>query len=268
MRVVDPVVLVFCATVLALAALWWHGGACDGFGDAATEAVRAAVYVRWLPVVKPSLPVTFKKKMGADGAHAERFVWKGLPFATQGGVVLQFQVKFAPGFEWGCGGGKLGGLFMGQSNASGGQHSAGGASARVKWQEGGGASAYVYLPAGVTLPDSAKPFQPAWERGKTLKTGNHLFRATFKDAFVSPDWHTVQLGLKPNTPNKSDGQLFFAVNGRWQLLHGFRWWQPVAGTVINRYITALDMDFFHGGPCSATRTSKLDCRDIKLGHWV
>lgn len=276
MQTPSPVLIVFCAAVVALASVWWHQASCsrDRFGAGASASVAAPaaiappkiVSIAWQPVIWKDWKVEHKVGTGAGRRHAGFREHLGRPFPTTRGIVLQFSVFFEPNFEWGCGG-KIGGLFMGTSGGGGGDHQAYASSARVMWQKDGGAIAYVYVPKGTERQQRVPELRAPGAYG----TG--LFKNEYANAFTTGAWHTVQIGIKPNTLNASDGELFFSIGRegkamKGRLLRGIRWWQPLPNISANRSITRLEMNLFHGGPCWAQRHSVSRYKNIKVGYWV
>eukprot|EP01132_Coremiostelium_polycephalum_P007887 gene7887-9706_t len=101
----------------------------------------------------------------------------GLQFYAQPSVFstrsacIEYQVIVPDNFNW-VKGGKLPGLFIGETGANGGNHIEDGCSVRVMWRANGGAEAYVYVPNGSQLPDYEKI--PGF-KGNT-GTGDSLWR--------------------------------------------------------------------------------------------
>lgn len=192
------------------------------------------------------------------GRHALQQSFRGDPFPLKRGCLVTFDVKFDPGFEWGCRG-KIGGLRVGPGDAGGGEYSRDGASLRVMWDKGGGAYAYVYVPQGThrMQPD------PLAEK---KRTGAGLFKEGFEGAFRGEGWHTVTLGLKLNAVRggkpAADGVLLFGVDGSERRLDNVVWRVDDA-LDVERFVLGV----FHGGPCKATRTSFSNYRNIRVYDW-
>lgn len=209
-------------------------------------------------VLKGDLRVKHARGTG-PGRHALQRAFRGDPFPLKKGCVVKFDVKFEPGFEWGCRG-KIGGLRIGPGNADGGEYSRDGASLRVMWDAGGGAYAYVYVPQGTHR------LQPGPLSVKK-KHGAEVFKEAFEDAFRGGDWHTITLGVKLNTMNKGS-----KPNADGVLLIGIGKTQRQLDNVVWRVHDAIDVDrfvlgVFHGGPCRATRTSFSNYRNVRVYDW-
>lgn len=137
-------------------------------------------------------------------------------------VTLHYRVRFASNFEWSKGG-KLPGLFVGHGDASGGQHAAKAASARLMWLRDGQAVAYTYPPAGVK--QSAEYLAQARTKGRY---GDEVFGGA-KLKFREPGrWNDVVLRVKLNGFDEDgrplhNGMLSLSVNGRAASVGGVVW---------------------------------------------
>ena len=130
----------------------------------------------------------------------------GLPL-SDGGYVFGFDVYFPKGYQF-ARGGKMGGMYMGSGNASGGHHSANASSNRIMWQVDGGVILYIYPPLGAKQPRKELQGDPTYgfgalkaEFAKSLKTG----------------WNRIEIGTKMNTLTNgkanADGIGSLTVNG-------------------------------------------------------
>lgn len=193
------------------------------------------------------------------GRHAMQREFDGKPFPVRRSCVAAFEVQFERNFEWGCRG-KIGGLKVGPGQADGGVHSWNGASLRVMWDGGGGAYAYVYVPAG------SQHRQPA-PLNEREKVGTDVFKADFRTAFLGTGWHRVEIGLLLNTFSKgkpnADGKLVFSVNGKTRTLNKIIW-----AMAPEHLVSSFVLGVFHGGGCRATRTSRSNYRNIRLYSWT
>lgn len=205
--------------------------------------------------------IAIKAGMGHGAKHAYFQKFKDPPAfpMERGGIRMSFQVKFHRGFEWGCRG-KLGGVFMGTTSASAFKQSKRGASHRVMWDSGGGAHAYVYVPKGsehLQPPELAvrkKAGQDVWVRdfaGKLNKFGV---------------WHTVELGVKLNSVKngvpRADGKMMLRIGGLTKSLNKVVW-RLYDDVAVEHFVISV----FHGGPCRATRYSKLEVRKVSARSW-
>lgn len=207
-------------------------------------------------LLRERLRVVHRRGTG-PGRHAYWRTFKNAPFPLFDGCVVSFDIRFERGFEWGCRG-KIGGLFIGPGQADGGKHSRDGASFRVMWDSRGSAYGYVYVPTG------SEYLQPP-ELARRAPKGQDILKDKFSGVFGSR-WRTVELGLKLNSfsrgrPNR-DGQLMLSVDGRTQRLKGVVW-----RLRKDISIDAFTLGLFHGGPCSATRTSYSDVRNVVVYPW-
>jgi hypothetical protein len=198
--------------------------------------------------------VRIQRGMGAGGRHALHKQWKGSPFPFRDGALVGFDVNFAPGYEWGCQG-KLGGLFIGTGKASGGVYSSDGASHRIMWDRGGGAHAYVYIPKGTAGRQPSLLSRPG-------NYGQGVWKRDFAGVFKPGTWHRVELGVKLNTPGRSDGLLLMRIDGISRSLSGVYWRQG------SEPITRFAFGVFHGGPCSAQANSSLQFRNVQVRRWT
>ncbi len=206
--------------------------------------------------------IAIRPGMGHGGRHAYFQKFKDAPIFPQnrGGMLMRFQVKFHPGFEWGCRG-KLGGIFMGPGRASGFKQSERGSSHRIMWDAGGGVHAYVYVPRG------SEHMQPP-ELRQRRRAGQEVWKREFAGAFNKVGvWHTVELGVKLNSVTRNgvpraDGKMMLRVDKLSRMLHDVVWrlYDDIS-------IEHLVMNVFHGGPCRATRNSKLEVRKVTVHTW-
>lgn len=213
---------------------------------------------RLLGVLVPD-EVGVRLKAGTGpGRHAFHREFKDEPFPLKRGAVVNFDVRFDRGFEWGCRG-KVGGLFVGPGNADGGEHSKNGASLRLMWDAGGGAYAYVYVPKG------SEQHQPR-PLDESRRKGVEVFKEPFKRALVGSNWHRVQLGVKLNTFTKNkpnaDGELLLSIDDKQRVLKNVVW-RLRDDLAVEQFV----LSFFHGGPCRATRTSQAAVRYVNVYSW-
>lgn len=175
-------------------------------------------------------------------------------FPMQTGAVVAFEIMFHPGYEWSCRG-KVGGLYIGTGKATGGDYSPTGSTHRLMWGTDGNAFSYVYVPAGT------QSRQPA-PLNTTRNYGQGVFESDFKRAFTTGKWHHVELGVRLNTPGKTDGAMMLSIDGKTRTLDGILW-RP-----SNQDVRSFRLNAFHGGGCLATRLSKFSMRNITLHHWA
>ncbi len=213
---------------------------------------------RLLGVLVPDeLKVRIKAGTG-PGRHAFHKEFKGDPFPLKRGAVVNFDLRFERGFEWGCRG-KIGGLFIGHGEADGGEHSKYGASLRLMWDAGGGAYAYVYVPKG------SERHQPS-PLDEHNQKGTSVFKNAYKRSLVGTNWHRIQLGVKLNsfTKNKpnADGELLLSIDDKQRILRNVMW--RLRDDIS---VEQFALGVFHGGPCRATRTSATAVRDVRVYSW-
>lgn len=207
----------------------------------------------------------FHRKGSGTSDHPHRDA-SGLSFSCRApclvgatGAVVAFDVYFDPAAWHWSRGGKLGGLFVGGGAASGGNHSADGASHRMMWQADGGAISYLYLPAGVPQPN------PALAGAKAYGLGLHkdLFRGVLKPG----QWNHVELGVKLNTfgPDGApagDGKAALTVNGRTGVLDRVNW-AARPGTRLSGF----EYNAFFGGPDPAVVDSVSYLKNFVVHEW-
>jgi hypothetical protein len=166
-------------------------------------------------------------------------------------LTFRYKVRFAANFDWSRGG-KLPGIFVGSGDASGGEHSAGGASVRVMWQRDGRLAAYVYVPAGVRQPAAYRATARAAGRGY----GDLLFEdAGFAARGGGAGWNDVILRVKLNSFDdegapRPDGVLTMSVNGQPASLTGVIWRRRPEVRISHLAIVS-----FYGGKWKCPRTT-------------
>lgn len=181
-----------------------------------TEACKVVDGV--LRVRYPKGSGTFQSRGPAGGCNF-RSQPHCLPAAD---VTLAYRVRFADNFQWSSGG-KLPGLFIGRGSASGGDHSADGASCRLMWLERGKVVAYVYVPRGAK--QSAEYLR---EAKRNTRYGDSLFHAAQLVLRKGADeWNDIVLRVKLNGfedgAPRADGTLTISVNGRAATVGGVVW---------------------------------------------
>lgn len=201
-----------------------------------------------------TVTVNIRKGMGAGGKHALNKDFGKGNFPIDDGAVVGFDINFAPGYEWGCKG-KIGGLQIGSGKASGGDYSTNGATHRMMWDKGGGAYAYVYIPQGTGDRQPSQLSSPG-------EYGQSVWKSDFSGILKTDTWHRVELGVKLNTPGKSDGRMFMRIDGVERTLNNV-YWRTSGGMDI----TAFGIGIFHGGPCKAEKDSTLYIRNMQLFKW-
>lgn len=207
---------------------------------------------RVIAVLEPgSLQAPIQPNSGA-GSGVRSFQ-KTYAFRHRGGMVVAFDIMFQPGFEWSCRG-KVGGLHVGTGAASGGNYSTDGASHRLMWEGNGDAFSYVYVPLG------SHARQPP-ELRRVLTYGQGVFKDDFRGALKAGTWHRVELGVRLNTVGRSDGALLLGVDGKVRMLEGVLW------RLQDLDIRGFKINVFHGGGCTATRSSSLTIKNIVSREW-
>lgn len=203
---------------------------------------------------KGTITVNIRRGMGAGGQHALQRDYRN-SFPIRDGCVVGFDIFFKEGFEFGCKG-KIGGLQIGTGKASGGQYSPNGATHRMMWdRDGKTAYAYVYVPEGTGGRQPGPLSNPG-------KYGQSVWKNAFAGKLKTGDWLRVELGVKLNTPGKSDGAMFMRIEDE-QQTQGNVYWRT-SGTMD---ITKFGFGIFHGGPCKAERDSTLYIRNVELFEW-
>lgn len=203
---------------------------------------------------KGAVNVNILPGMGNGTTHALHKMYKGRPFPAQGGVLASFNIMFHQGFEWGCRG-KIGGFVVGTGSASGGKHSSTAASYRMCWNSGGGAFAYVYVPSGTQSRQPPGPLQKSWQFGQLI------WEREFARVFTAGKYSRVEMGIRLNTPGKSDGVMMLRVDGRQHTMNGIVW------RTGNQPVTFFGLGIFHGGPCKATKRSNITITDMSFKPW-
>ena len=92
--------------------------------------------------------------------------------------------------------------------------------------------------------------------------GTGLFERELAGVFKYDTWHTVELGLRLNTPGRADGAFYVSVDGKKQGIDGVTW--RTGGAMQVEYFT---LTTFHGGPCKATKTSSASFRNVGIRAW-
>lgn len=212
---------------------------------------------------QPALRVFYKK---GSGTSAD-------PFRDQSGValsskarglvgtdaaVVSFDIFFDPqNWHWSSGG-KLGGIFVGDGAASGGRHSATGASHRVMFQRNGGAISYFYVPRGLPQPN------PALAGAREFGVGLH--HATFAAALKTGQWNRIQIGVKLNTFTDDvpagDGKAMLVVNGVAAITDRINW-----SARPDLKLNGFDFSTFFGGPDPAVVDSVSYVRNFEVRQW-
>ena len=207
---------------------------------------------------------TFFKKGSGTSAHPHRDASgmtiscnaKGLVGTTA--AVVRFEVYFDPqAWHWSRGG-KLGGLFIGEGAASGGRHTATGASYRIMWQADGGAISYFYLPKG--LP------QPNPQLAGCREFGLGLHHDTFAKALKVGQWNRIEIGVRLNTfkdgKPAGDGQAMLCVNGVAAVTDRINW---TARPDLK--LNGFEYAAFFGGPDPAVVDSVCYVRNFEVREW-
>lgn len=204
--------------------------------------------------MRDNFRVVIQRGMGAGRPKPGGKTFKGRPFpVTNGGVVIAFEIMFANGYEWSCGG-KIGGLFVGTGSASGCNYSSTGASNRINFGRNGSMSSYVYVPQG------SQGRQPRQLSG-TPRCGQKVFANDFQNVFATGRWYTVYCGIKLNTVGSNNGRLMVGLNDKIRVLNNVVW------RTSNQPITRFSFNPFHGGGCSASRQSIMNLRNVKVYRW-
>jgi len=180
---------------------------------------------------------------------------KGLPL-HEGGCVFGYDVFFPTGYKFALGG-KMGGMYMGSGDASGGHHSKDASSNRIMWQVDGGAILYVYPPLGVKQPDPQLQGDPTYGFG--------ALKPEFAKAFKTGQWNRVEIGTKLNTlthgkPN-ADGVGSLAINGVTHTLSNVIW--RTGPWAIN----TLVFNEFFGGPDNSPVTQDCYYKNFGMFAW-
>lgn len=212
---------------------------------------------------QPALRVFFKKGSGTSAHPFHDASGVAIKFEAQGlvgttGAVVAFDVFFDPkNWDW-AGGGKIGGMFVGRGAASGGRHTADGASHRIMWQKDGGAISYLYLPRGVPQPN------PALQKCTDFGLGLH--HATFAKVLKTGQWNRVELGVKLNSfvdgKPAGDGKAVLTVNGVTAVTDRVNWARSP-----QLLLNGFDLSAFFGGPDPAAVDSIMYARNFAVHEW-
>ena len=210
---------------------------------------------------------TYKKGSGTskhDDPDSSGMIIAGSPRGIEGAraAVFAFDIYFDPSaWEWSRGG-KVGGIFVGEGKASGGNKSSDGASHRLMWKTDADAISYVYVPEGVKQPSPLLQPDP-----KHPDFGIDVFREKFRGALKKGQWNRIEIGVKVNTFQSgkpvANGVASMTING-------------VNGTVPNviwsrdpgNLIEKVDINTFFGGPDPATVNSVAYLKNFGVFEWV
>ena len=117
-------------------------------------------------------------------------------------ISFQYDLYIDPNFDF-VKGGKLPGLYGGNTGASGGQHSEDGMSARLMWRRNGGGELYVYIPK---TQDSSVTAIAIDDYPTGLSLGRNQFY------FVKGEWQTIKIYMKMNDLGANNGILELSYN--------------------------------------------------------
>lgn len=170
---------------------------------------------------------------------------------------ISFEVYFEKGWHFSKGG-KIGGLFIGEGNASGYRHSDTASSHRIMWKKDGAAISYIYPPSNLKQEDADL---------KASGCGIGYFIDVFPAGTLKVGaWNSVTLGVKMNSfeggrPNP-DGVSYLEVNGKSAKLRNVRWSRS-----SDLKISKFDFNTFFGGPDPAVKDCIAYFRNFKVLPW-
>ncbi|EGG22934.1 phosphoribosylamine-glycine ligase [Cavenderia fasciculata] len=153
---------------------------------------------------------------------------------------FSFRVRFPTGFNY-VKGGKLPGLWIGETGANGGTHIDDGSSVRIMWRAVGSSEVYLYVPS-----DQLPAFYQLPGYVDTGDTGDSVWRGSFQYV-TGTEWNNITLSVAMNTfaangTANYDGYLAVQINGVKQSYNQMKW----IG-VKDKLINGLMMQSFFGG---------------------
>jgi hypothetical protein len=163
----------------------------------------------------------------------------GFSFYSQPGpfpattITFKYSVMFPIGFNW-VKGGKLPGVWIGDTGANGGHHLTQGATFRVMWRENGNAEAYVYTPVKQNAGYYAVPGYVYNDQ-----FGDSLWRGQFQ--FKTGVWNNITLSTVLNDKSQSNGIISLTINNTTMTYNSIVW------RLGNENINGLIMQSFFGG---------------------
>jgi hypothetical protein len=178
-------------------------------------------------------------------------------------ISFNYSVNFDQNFDW-VKGGKLPGVYIGQTGANGGTHLDNGSSYRIMWRARGRAEAYIYVPQQLDtyykLPNLIVNNDGAY--------GDSVWRGLFN--FNTETWNNVSMYIKLNTftgnniPNY-DGILMLTVNNVTLSFNQMLW-----ASTQDMLINGLMMQSFFGGCCPDWATpfdQNIYFKDFSVGKY-
>lgn len=171
--------------------------------------------------------------------------------------VMAFDVFFEEGWNFSKGG-KIGGFFIGEGNASGYRHSDTASSHRIMWKKDGAAIAYIYPPSNLKQEDASL---------KPEGCGIAYFMSTFAPGTLKIGaWNSVVIGVRMNSfsdgkPNP-DGVALLGVNGITRTKTDIRWSRSP-----DLSISSFDFNTFFGGPDPSVKDCAAYYANFRLVGW-
>ena len=170
-------------------------------------------------------------------------------------VVVAFDAYFDRGFHFSKGG-KFGGVFIGEGDASGFRHCPTASSHRIMWQQGGGVISYIYPPGDLAQEEP---------KLKAAGCGVGYFHDVFPAGTLKVGaWTTLVLGTKLNSFDahgkpRADGVAMLQVNGKVAKLDNVRWTRSP-----DLRIESFRHETFFGGPDPSVRDCTAYYRNFRI----
>ncbi|KAK9702021.1 hypothetical protein K7432_011457 [Basidiobolus ranarum] len=202
---------------------------------------------------KGSRTPTSPGKRGGFGFYAQP-----LPLDLE--VTLEYKVYFPKGFDF-VKGGKLPGLYGGDSTCPDGKNSRKCVTTRYMWRTQGAGELYAYLP----LDQNREYCELPPKSVCNPKYGDSLARGSFH--FVPGTWHTLRQSLRMNDVGKQNGLIRVWSNG--QLVINYD--KAVFRTEEGIHNIGLVFHTFFGGADPSYRTPKNQYsyfKDFKMYNYI
>lgn len=146
-------------------------------------------------------------------------------------LTLHYKVFFPENFDF-VKGGKLPGMWGGESGAGGGNWSDDGWSFRVMFRAGGTAVAYVYMATDQGKYDGDENCKLVKNQGNGFEDIAHHTKGSGIDLWRNDglklragEWNSVELKATINTPGKADGVVQLTVNGKTKAFSKIQWFE-------------------------------------------
>jgi hypothetical protein len=225
-----------------------------------SEFTSSVTDLNWGPTLEVKYPKGSANPTGSilGGIH---FYAQPSVFPTNE-ICFSYQIKFDANFTW-VKGGKLPGLWMGDTGANGGNHLSEGSSFRVMWRANGSAEAYLYAPP--QLPSYSQ--LPGFQTNNAGSYGDSVWRSEFE--FDVDTWTPVRMYAKLNTFDpinsnaNNDGIVQLQIGNQTRIYSEMKWIE------FPNLISGLMMQSFFGGDShtwSTPHDTWISMTDFALSH--